>query len=108
MAKVKQINGVKQINHYEWLEVNLPLLFENLGLKATNCTPLIQAHGDKCYTSDVLFERNGILFHEGVAMYLLTHVSPYDKEVRATDNGWVDPFQWIVNNKDRFMKHMPK
>lgn len=99
--------SAEKVNHYKWLEKHLPQFFENLGLNVPYAQSLIQSHGDKCYTQDYIFEKNGIPFHQGVAIYLLTHVSPYDKEVRQTDHGWVDPFQWIIENKERFLPHMP-
>ncbi|MNV57542.1 hypothetical protein D3C71_1498790 [compost metagenome] len=94
-------------DHYSWLDKNLPEIFEGLGLDTRDCESLIVAHGDKCYSAERVFQQNGIHFYHGCAMYLLTRVPPYCHEVRDTPNGWVDPFQWIVKNKNKFLKHFP-
>jgi hypothetical protein len=38
---------------------------------------------------------------------MLTKVAPYGQECRQTEDGWVDPGQWVVDNAPRFIKHLP-
>ena len=95
------------MSHYHWLEKHLPKLFKDLGLNWENNKGIISCHGDKCYSYRSIFEKNNIPFEHGVAIYLLTYVSPFEKETRRTVNGWVDPCKWIINNYNRFKPFLP-
>jgi hypothetical protein len=94
-----------RVNHYKWLEKHFPDFIEKLlgGDAALHCKGLIGAHGDKCYSYKERFQNHGIPFPHGVTMYLLCRLSPYSSEVRDTENGWVDPFDWIISNKDNYI-----
>jgi len=94
-----------RVNHYKWLEKNFPDFVEKLlgGDAGMCCKGYIGAHGDKCYGFRQQLEDAGIPFPHGVAIYLLSHMHPYSKEVRQTPEGWVDVGDWIVKNKDRFI-----
>lgn len=94
-----------RINHYKWLEKHFPDFIEKLlgGEESLNCKGLIGAHGDKCYSYKPNFKEAGIDFPHGVAIYLLTYMSPFSKEVRETEHGWVDAGQWVIDNKARFL-----
>lgn len=70
-------------DHYGWLEENLPVIFQSLGLNTELCSSLITAHRDKCDSAKSLFEQHGIHFYHGCAMYLLGRVEPYCSEVRG-------------------------
>lgn len=94
-------------NHYDYLDSNFKQFLECLGVVDKTAPSLIRSHGDKCYSYKDIFEQNGVKFGQGVSIYLLTHIHPYSLEVRETENGWVDPFKWIVDNKDRFLKYLP-
>lgn len=78
-----------------------------MGVDKSWATSLVTAHGDKCYSVESVFKLNGLTFSQGAAIYILTHVYPFSDEVRDTENGWVDPFEWIIRNKDRFLKYLP-
>lgn len=93
------------MNHYKWLEKNLPTIFERLDLVYP--PGIIVSHGDKAYSFRHQWEDAGIHFYHGVAIYLLSYVHPFNKEVRETANGWVDVCQWVINNKDRFVPLFP-
>jgi hypothetical protein len=105
--KQELISELKAKNHYTWLEANLKTFYENLGIGAQYQPGIIGAHGDKAYSARSLFEENGIHFFHGVALYLITYERPYNMEVRMTKDGWVDPFKWIIANKDRFLPFLP-
>lgn len=92
-------------NHYTWLEQHLPSFFTALGINWDWHGGIISAHGDKCYSYRQMWEDNGVPFYHGVAIYLLTYTSQYSNEVRNTDDRWVDPGQWVVDNYERF-KHL--
>ncbi|MFA5132545.1 MAG: hypothetical protein WC444_04485 [Candidatus Paceibacterota bacterium] len=97
-------------SHYDWLDDNFYQFLINLGIGhicALANTSLIVAHGDKCYQYSKRFEQAGLPLEYGVAIYLLTHISPWSTECRETKNGWVDPCEWVIANKDRFLKHLP-
>ena len=101
----------KRKSHYDWLDENFTTFLINLGMSKERADwemGLISAHGDKCYTYRDSFDKANIPFEQGVAMYLLTYIKPWNKEVRETENGWVNPVDWIIKNKDRFLKFLPK
>jgi hypothetical protein len=97
------------MNHYDWLEENLPVFFEKVGLeKYSEFIPgILTADGDKCYGYKTAWEKNGIHFYHGVAIYLISKFAPFNSEVRQTENGWVDPCSWVIENKERFLPLLP-
>jgi len=69
---------------------------------------MIAAHGDKCYGYRDQWAKAGIPFEHGVAIYLLTYISPFSHEVRESDSGkWVAPDGWVKDNYVRFQEHLP-
>ena len=95
-------------SHYTWLDDNLVDFCAAIDLPdAQYSKGLISAHGDKCYSYRDDWEDAGIPFEHGVAIYLLTYVRPYSKEVRETESGWVDVSQWIIENYGRFKENLP-
>jgi len=92
----------KQINHYDWLDENLPDVFKKAGIHIDYHQGVITAHGDKCYGYKSQWEEAGIPFEHGVAIYLLTYFNPYASEVRETENGWVEVGEWVAQNYKRF------
>ena len=92
-------------SHYYWLEQNLQTFFSRLGIKEEN--GIISAHGDKCYSYQDKWEKAGIPFPHGVAIYLLSYLRPYDTEVRETKNGWVKVEDWVIVNYPKFKPHLP-
>ena len=98
-----------EISHYNWLDYNLKPFLTKIGVNTDYYNNgLISAHGDKCYGYSDKFEENGIHFFHGALLYLLTYISPYEKEVKETEKGWVDPSDWIVNNYPKYKKFLPK
>jgi hypothetical protein len=99
------------ICHYDWLEKHLNDIWIQLldkSLDKAGTVGIIVAHGDKCYQYREQFKSAGIPFHHGVALYLLSYVSPYCKEVRETDHGFVKPVDWVINNYRRFQEYLPR
>jgi len=97
------------MNHYEWLEKNLQNFFDSIG--ADNPYPingLLSSSGDKCYGYKNEWEEKGIPFYHGVALYLLTLLTPYQDEVRQTPNGWVPVDKWVIDNYPKFKLHLPE
>jgi hypothetical protein len=66
----------------------------------------ISCDGDKCTGYRNIWEKEGIPYHKGVAIYLLTKSPPFSSQVRDTENGWVPPVQWVIDNKDKFLPLM--
>lgn len=95
-------------DHYTWLELNLPSFFKSVGLNPEYASGSIGSSGDKCYGAIHKFEEAGLHFYHGVAIYIILGFSPFSEKVRNTENGWVDPFQWIVENKDQFTPYLPE
>jgi hypothetical protein len=99
--------GAFSYSHYDYLEEHLFSFLEAVGVDTEWCRGIISAHGDKAYGYKSKWEKAGIPFPQGVAIYLLTYVRPYGQEVRKPDGGWVDASQWVVDNYDRFKEHLP-
>ena len=105
MASVKSIY---HNSHYHWLDLHLVTFLTNLGIKqAEYYRGMITAHGDKCYCATYIWEPRGIPFNHGVAIYLLTYIRPYSEECRETAAGWISPFDWVANNYQHFLPHLP-
>lgn len=93
-------------SHYDWLNEHFEEFLEALGGDWRTCGGIISAHGDKCYSYRDIWYAAGIPFSHGVAIYLLSYIAPWYKEVRDTDNGWVDPFQWVIDSYPKFKKYL--
>lgn len=106
-------------NHYNYLDKYFRTFFmlamENVKTPYNNLEAsqegLIPAHGDKCYAYRDLWEKNGISFYHGTAIYLMTYVHPFDETVRRVRvylpegghiDSWVAPDEWVVANYEKF------
>lgn len=96
-----------KVNHYKWLDKHLPGFFSKIGIDFNLHCGIVSAHGDKCYSYEHYWKEAGIEFPHGVAIYLASYCNPFDKEVRETKKGWVHPFQWVIDNKDKFVPILP-
>jgi hypothetical protein len=92
-------------SHYDWLEKHLPEIFRKAGIEWAPNAGIIGAHGDKAYGYQDRWEKAGIHFYHGVALYLMTYCQPYSQTCRETLNDWVDPGQWVINNYKK-LKHL--
>ena len=97
----------RSANHYDYLEAHLPAFFEAVGVSGANNAGIISAHGDKAYSYRHEWEKLGIPFNHGVALYLLSYCRPFDLEVRQTAGGWVAPKDWVASNYERFSYRLP-
>ena len=100
------------MSHYDWLDENFFKFLSNLeiddNIKSWN-GGIVTAHGDKCYSYRNVWEDNGIPFEHGVALYLLTYISPYSGSCRNTDSdGWINPCDWVVVNYELLKEYLPK
>jgi len=93
------------MNHYKWLEQNLQSFFTAIGIDCSN--GIIISHGDKCYSYEHKWNDAGIPFEHGVAIFLLSYLSPYNKEVRETSNGWVKPDDWVIAKYPEMRRFLP-
>lgn len=98
----------KYNSHYDWLDANLPEIFEKLGIKWEWNAGIVGAHGDKAYSYQREWKKAGIHFFHGVAIFLLTYCQPYGEEVRQTENGWVPVGKWVIDNYERFKHALPE
>ena len=94
-------------DHYKYLERVLPAFLEATGIKWEHNQGIIVAHGDKFYGYRERIEEAGMTFGQGIAIGMLTYCHPYSAESRETEDGWVAPIDWIVNNKSRFLHLLP-
>ena len=96
------------MNHYDYLEKHLPAFLDSVGKGDwVSARGLISAHADKCSGYRQRWEQAGLHFFHGVAIYLLSYLYPFSTEVRETKKGWVAPVDWVIENKDRFLPHLP-
>lgn len=101
-----------KVSHYKWLEKHFVAFAKAVGLKGyetvQDVMSLNSAHGDKAYCYRYLWEKRGIAFPHGVAMFYLTYHRPWSAEVRETEEyGWVKVDEWVVENKNRFLPFLP-
>lgn len=89
-------------SHYTWLDIHFETFLAAVGGSWKTCGGIITAHGDKCYSYKRLWEDASVPFSHGVAIYLLSYLSPWSKEVRETAHGWVAPCQWVIDNYSKF------
>lgn len=102
------------MNHYDYLEQHFEAFYFKLceaekllhSIEAVN-RGIIVAHGDKCYQYKAEWERGGLAFEHGTAIYLLTYIWPWSSEVRETATGWVAPATWVLQNAERFRPYLP-
>jgi len=90
-------NKMEITNHYKWLDENFLKFLKKLNIKNPEYyIGMIVAHGDKCYSYRYQWEEKGIPFEKGVAIYLVSYISPFSKTVRETQHGWVNPCDWVI------------
>lgn len=94
-------------NHYKYLDLVLPDFFKKVGINWDWNADIVGAHGDKGYGYKDKWEKHRIPFHKGMAVYLMTYCRPYAKEVRETEQGWVDPSDWVIENYEKFEHFLP-
>lgn len=61
---------------------------------------MIAADGDKCYSYKDGWEKKGVPFNRGCAIYLVSKMHPYSENCRDTANGWVAPADWVLSVYD--------
>jgi len=82
-------------SHYNWLNKWFQTILENIEVPdPVFWMGLITAYGDKCYSYKSEWNKHGIPFPHGVALYLLTHIPPWEEQVRQTKDGWVSAEKW--------------
>lgn len=97
----KRLPAATRGPHHVWLETHLPNFFRGIGQRRTELHALIADHADKCYLFRERWEKEGIPFVHGVAIYLLSRTSPYDLQVTN------DVESWVVENYGTFHPHLP-
>ena len=107
--KIKEIRLKKYKSHYHWLEENLPVFLERLNIDFNSiCPGIISAHGDKGYSYRNVWNKHGIPFEHGMAIYLLSYLSPFSETVRDTKTGWVVPCLWVLEKHSELAHLLPK
>lgn len=87
---------------YDYLEAVLPPFFAAIGIDPRKAAGMAAAHGDKTeqYAND--WDVRGIQYDHGVAIYMLTRIEPFAKEVRETNAGFVSPAAWVADNYSKY------
>lgn len=93
------------MSHYDWLENNFFVFLKELGLskkQIDNNIGIIVAHGDKCYSYESIWDEHNIPFKYGVALYLLSYINPWSDTCRNTNNGFIKPYEWVIDNYRKY------
>lgn len=90
----------KYKSHYDYLDANLEAFVKQLPLSPLRKQMVVGSivcHGDKCYGYRDEWEKAGVPFERGTAVYLLSYATPYAQTVRETATGWVDVGNWVID-----------
>lgn len=102
--------GINQmVDHLKYLNKHLKTFLDRLDLDLSEeaVKTLIRGHGTEGSVVRMTWEKMNIPYAQGMAIYMLTHISPFNKESRETTQGWIDPFRWVSENFDRFKDLLP-
>ena len=89
---------VRRRSHYEFLESNFDTILTRMSK-----SDYVGRHGgftssgDKYHQYKDIWEKADIPFFHGAAMYHLLELF-YTNEARETRNGWVHPYNWVIDN----------
>lgn len=104
-----KIEVVVYKSHYDYLNQVLPSFFKAIKVNHPEMAfGATTAHGDKGYGYQDKWEKAGLHFYQAMAIYLASYYHPFSDECRNTKAGWVDPGDWVITNKDRFLSFLPK
>ncbi len=85
-----------------WLEEHFNIFAQKVTRTSYDYTGLIEEHLEKCEGYKEEWLKNNIPFEHGVALFLLSYLPPFNKEVRETEMGHIDPWRWVIANYERF------
>lgn len=91
-------------NHYKWLKTHLNdfwLKVFNKSLEETYCAGIIETHGDKGTQYRKVWEKHGIPFYHGMAIYLLTYTSELGDTPKHLS------CQWVIDNYSKYRQYLP-
>lgn len=100
--RTRLIEELIKNNHYTWLDLHLEAFFLHVGLNKSEVEGIVSAHGDKCTQYREDWEKSGVPFFHGAALYLLTYCVPFTSCVRETKDGWVAPSKWVVEQYPKY------
>lgn len=95
----------KRINHYKWLDKHLESFFRKIGLLKYEWEGISGAHGDKCYGYKDKWEKAGISFPHGVAIYLASYCYPFTQETRNPGQDHVS--DWVITKYQEWKDFLP-
>lgn len=94
-----------RVNHYKYLDKYLEDFFRAIGLVKGQWVGMSGAHGDKCYQYKAKWEKAGIQFPHGVAIYLASYCYPFSEETRNQDQPHVS--DWVIQKHDEWVDLLP-
>lgn len=86
-------------SHYTYLDAMLEPFWNQAFSQTPDemyCAGIVGAHGDKCYSYRDQWEKEGIPFHVGALLYLLTYTKAFE------DNEKSNSCQWVIDNYYRY------
>lgn len=89
-------------NYYIWLEKNLSTFLEKNGIDPLYDKGLIRVFGTRCQEYREFWKLRGIPFVHGLAIYMISKLSPYEEEVQHSHGQGITTYQWVYLNYDRF------
>lgn len=98
-------------SHYDYLYAHFKAFAIAVGTHNAEHinTGIFGAHGDKCRQYFSCADKLGIHPYQVAAIYLLTYLNPWAKQVRNQNDGsWVKFEDWMRDNLDKFLPHLPE
>lgn len=94
----------RNVNHYKWLEKHLNDFWISVfgkDLEQTGCSGIIVSHGDKGMQYKSEWDKHGISFPHGMAVYLLTYTSELGDTPKHLS------CQWVIENYEKYKSYLP-
>jgi len=88
---------------YDYLNAHFPIFYHLVTGMTNGATGIIVSDGDKFSQYEYEWAKHGISLNHGGMIYLISKESPYNKECRQTDNGFVYVDEWVIANYQRFL-----
>jgi hypothetical protein len=98
MKTFPEFEILNSVDHYRFIEVFGETFTKPIGLKnCKNVAEMLSCDGDKVRQYKDRWENAGVPFMIGAMIFLLCKEYEFAHMVRSTDDGWVDPWQWVIS-----------
>lgn len=89
-------------NHRDWIEFVMPVVAERLGINPVLVKGMEVSDGDKTEQYRDRWESAGLDYRIAAVVYCFSKVPPYSQTCRQTQNGFVEPVRWVIDNYKLF------